>query len=725
MRPNLTDTLESSRNPLIRPTRWLRSWLVMMAVLVGLATPARAALQFDTFFGYDQTVRDDSWFPVACEIFNDGPSFEGVIEISSAQYSANQTRQVRLELPTNTRKRFVIPVFSASGGMNHWTAKLYDSTGKLRMEQQVNNLKRITRESVLLGALPRTFSGAPSFPAVKPKHNGLQPLVARLSTDNFPDNPIALEGLDMIYLNSEKALELKVNQVSALQAWVHGGGHLVVAVEQPLDVNSLPWLRQLLPVQPNSVVAQTMDGELQRWLTQGISPSAYRTVNSVSGNTESPYSALTPNAGFDKAEMPLVKATVRDGQTGISAGESPLMVSAPRGRGTITSLLFNPEREPFKSWEHRTWFWAKLAAIPDQWFLSSDYSNYGGFGIDGVFGAMIDSRQVRKLPVFWLLILLVVYLLVIGPLDQYVLKKLNRQMLTWITFPAYVALFSLLIYFIGYKLRAGESEWNELHLVDVLFKGESAELRGRTFASIYSPVNAQYQLTSQQPHATLRGESQGMWGGGQESSKARVLQREKGFDAEIFVPVWTSQLYVSDWMQPAELPIKTTVKVNGVNLVVQLQNQLDRKVEPLRLVVQGRLYDLGGLAANASTNVTLSLGAGRPLSEFVQSHSSSFVNAIQGRQRSLGDEASGRLEDMPNGSMAASFIAHRGVSMHNQYNQGLVSPPGLDLSPLVERGDAVILAWTADYSPAASIVKFNPRRSSKNTLFRIAVPIEN
>ena len=54
---------------------------------------------------------------------------------------------------------------------------------------------------------------------------------------------------------------------------------------------------------------------------------------------------------------------------------------------------------------------------------------------------MIDSRQVRKLPVEWLLLLLVVYLIVIGPFDQWWLKKINRQMLTWITFPTYVVLF--------------------------------------------------------------------------------------------------------------------------------------------------------------------------------------------------------------------------------------------------------------------------------------------
>jgi len=48
-----------------------------------------------------------------------------------------------------------------------------------------------------------------------------------------------------------------------------------------------------------------------------------------------------------------------------------------------------------------------------------------------------------------LLLLLIVYLVVIGPLDQFWLKKIGKPMLTWITFPCYVVMFSLLIYFIG------------------------------------------------------------------------------------------------------------------------------------------------------------------------------------------------------------------------------------------------------------------------------------
>ena len=83
------------------------------------------------------------------------------------------------------------------------------------------------------------------------------------------------------------------------------------------------------------------------------------------------------------------------------------------------------------------WFWAKLAEIPLARLTSgANPVNMARQSSDGIFGSMIDSKQVRKLPLAWLLALLAAYLAVIGPLDQYWLKKINRQMLTWITFPA-------------------------------------------------------------------------------------------------------------------------------------------------------------------------------------------------------------------------------------------------------------------------------------------------
>ena len=157
--------------------------------------------------------------------------------------------------------------------------------------------------------------------------------------------------------------------------------------------------------------------------------------------------SLADDVSFETAMMPVVAGVLRDGEALIGTRANPLAVQARRGRGKITALAFSPEREPFVSWKNRGWFWARLAGVDVNLYKSTDYiRNYNSLPSDSVMGALVDTKQVRKLPLTWLLGLLGAYLIVIGPLDQYVLRKAKRQMLTWITFPLYVVGFSGLIY---------------------------------------------------------------------------------------------------------------------------------------------------------------------------------------------------------------------------------------------------------------------------------------
>jgi hypothetical protein len=96
---------------------------------------------------------------------------------------------------------------------------------------------------------------------------------------------------------------------------------------------------------------------------------------------------------------------------------------------------------------------------------------------------------------------------------------------------------------------------------------------------------------------------------------------------------------------------------------------------------------------------------------------------VQGRQQTFGGGESGRLDDLANGTMAASFLSRLGDSQNSM--QSFISPPGLDLSAVVEHGNAVLLAWAGDYSPVKTLRQFTPRRSQKNTLWRVATPVQS
>ena len=699
---------------------------VIVAALIGGV--GRAELQFDVFVGYgssgssDGIVREGCWFPVACEVFNDGSSFDAVFEFSSLQTGGGQVRRMRIELPTNTRKRFCFPLFAGTSRYATWQARLLDTSGRLRAERPDIQVQDISRESYLLGGLARSFAGLPVFPPPG-SARGPQARVARMTVEQFPDNPLALEGLNALYINSEKAVELKVGQVSALTMWVRGGGVLVVGIEQIQDIESTGWLRELVGFELTGAFTNRSRGEVHRWLTTQ--------PGSIPG---SPYAQLEQDNVFEEGEFLAFTATAPSENVRLAVGGKPLAVAARCGRGEVITLLFSPEREPFKSWKHRQWFWPRLLGVSNNCFRQTQGVPYGGLSMDGVFGAMIETRQTRKLPVEWLLLLLAIYLIVIGPLDYWWLKKINRQMLTWLTFPAYVAIFSLLIYWLGYKLRAGETEWNELHLTDVLEAERGVILRGRTFASLYSSANAKYKLASDLPNAALRSEYRGFIGGGQESSRVNAELIANAFRAEVAVPVWSSLMYISDWVQQAEPPLVVSMTQKTNEVTVTIENRLSRPLGQVFLAYQNTLYTLGGLAAGQRNSITISPETGTDLFAFVRFHGARFQSAAMARNQAFGHIQQSRLDLVPETVVAASFAdlltANQGAPQQSagppgvSIQRGFVSPPGQDLSDMLRKGDAVLLVWDPDQSPVpGSLIRSKVPRVARNNMYRLTVPV--
>ena len=248
------------------PRRLAKLGLVCLLAGGGLA---KGAVQFDVFMGFAGKARQGEWFPVTFEIFNDGPTFDGQVELRP-RFGDNLVYRYDVELATNTRKRFTLAVFADTNA--GWSAKLKNG-GKTVAKHDELRLDNSDPDTVLIGALSGQQSGGPVLPKTRFKrkwdNDRFAPRVAHLQLDTFPDDPIALSGLNALYLNSARAINLRTEQAAALSTWVLGGGHLILAVDQPGDVTSTPWLAGLVrgkfgPVQ-NSAVGQT----LRHWAEAG------------------------------------------------------------------------------------------------------------------------------------------------------------------------------------------------------------------------------------------------------------------------------------------------------------------------------------------------------------------------------------------------------------------------------------------------------------------------
>ncbi|MFM1767654.1 MAG: hypothetical protein RJA22_183 [Verrucomicrobiota bacterium] len=692
----------------------LAAWAALLLAASLLPGAIHAApLRMDVFLGYDGTVPYASWFPAVFEIENSGPGFEATVEVTPSQVAGGARRSLRVELPTGTTKRVVLPVYNGASQFGSWDITLRDAQGRVRAKLDAQRPARWQEPQVpLAGALTRLVPGLPEVPS---RRGQQAPRVARLLPSLFPDHPITLEGLATLYLSSERAIELRPEQAAALEAWLRAGGHLVVGLEQPGHLAGAgAWLERLLPAGVNGLGRARSGAALHQWVV------AAQRLDGTNGDR--PPVGLPRDAGFEAAELQVARLQLRDGRVAAGTAAEPLMVTAPRGHGQITLLAFTPELEPFRGWSNAPYFWAKLTDLPPELLQEKGLPyNQVSRSLDGVLGALIDSVQVRKLPIGWLLLLLLAYLAVIGPLDKYLLARLRRPMLTWITFPCYVLFFSLLIYFIGYRLRAGDREWNELQVVDVIPRGGTSDWRGWTYASIYSPVNARYRVASPAPVASLRGESSGRFqGAGRELARASVRQVRQGAEAELNVPVWTSQLLVGDWRLQGPVPctLRLARGVNGETVTVS--NHLAVALAGVRLVRGDSIYDLGRLLPGEARSGVLADLPRQRLASFLERHAEPFAAAVDARQRSFGNDEASRLRDGTNAVMAASFASS--LRTAGEPWERFRGPPGFDLGPLLARGDSVLLAFAPDHAPTAALNQFPVRRGSRHTLYRVAMP---
>ena len=313
-------------------------------------------------------------------------------------------------------------------------------------------------------------------------------------------------------------------------------------------------------------------------------------------------------------------------------------------------------------------------------------------------------------------------------MDRIWLKRINKQMLTWLTFPAYVAIFSLLIYFIGYKLRAGQLELNELHIVDVL-PGQQEVLRGRSYVSVYSPLNDDYRLGGSFEQGGIRSEYGGTFRGNMASSL--LVQSAPGkLEARARVPIWTSRLLCSEWLAPANGGVTAALTKNGrASYELSIKNGLDKAITGAMLLAEGKVTELELQSPPGGTRtIRVRIGStpdSDPHIDFESiSNTGRFENAVNARNMAFGDTERGRIEPMLMNLVACSFPALLGsTNPAGNLVASFNGSGGLDLSAHAERGGAVLFLLVEDHAPIPSTGLFETKLAQARTLYRIPLEI--
>jgi hypothetical protein len=196
-------------------------------------------------------------------------------------------------------------------------------------------------------------------------------------------------------------------------------------------------------------------------------------------------------------ELPTARLVDVQGKIEARDADLPLVVRKPQGLGQVVFVATDLDYGPIRDWKDRKLLVAAVLNLPaSEQALATDESGqtYGYNDLAGQLRSAVElPRNVKLVPFFVVALLVIVYILLIGPGDYFLLRRLGRGMQwTWITFPAIVVLFSVGAYLADYWLKGDQLRINQIDLVDIDAEGT---VRGATWFGIFSPRGESFDLS--------------------------------------------------------------------------------------------------------------------------------------------------------------------------------------------------------------------------------------
>jgi hypothetical protein len=262
--------------------------------------------------------------------------------------------------------------------------------------------------------------------------------VAHLSLEALSPGPLGWEGLDVLILNDVDTTALSGEQRQALETWVAHGGHLIVG--------------------GGAGAARTVAGladpstALRQGSEHGLLPVTVGGTRSVDDLRALSEHLGTPSSRFAVAAgpYPVAEATLRDGEALIEQGDLILLARRTYGAGMVDFLAFDAGLNPFTHWDDNARLWEFIVEpVAVSARRPRVHNGYNAFNaVNAIPGLELPST-------LQILAFMLVYTLLIGPVNYVILRKLDRRELAWLTIPALIVGFTVCAYVTGFQIRGG------------------------------------------------------------------------------------------------------------------------------------------------------------------------------------------------------------------------------------------------------------------------------
>ncbi len=585
-----------------------------------------------------------SWVAISVHLKNDGPAVSGEVRLSGG--SQRQTRFGKaVELPTQSDQVHVLYAQPPAFGRD-LAVELVDGETTIASAKASFTTHDATQLVVaVIAEHPERIVGNLDL---LPNQNQVAPAVVSLTPDDLPERLEAWGAIDRIIWQDVDSERLSTPQRDALRGWIAGGGRLVIAggTAGPKSLSAFP--DSLLPYRP-VVTTEVPTASLSGILGQ-LPPTA------------------TP--------LPALSGALLEGRTLASVAGQVVAAERPYGSGSVALIGFDPTVDWIAKTDTSGNLWRRLLPARTNGGLT--------FTDDTMLVNAVSQLPTLALPpITGLLALLVAYILLIGPVNYLILKRLDRREWAWITMPILIVVFAAGAYAYGAALRGSDVIVNEIAIV----RGAPGATEGsaQAYLGVFSPTRSVYQVSV--PGGALLSTSINgdMFGGTGKTSVLDVLQGDPARVRDLSVGFGSLRTIRAETAVAVPL-VEADLRLEDGHLKGTVKNASTQRLERPAVVLGQTVAVLKDLEPGAVATVDVAVQFG----QFTQSLSDKVVGQFFGNEGTMTPE------------LARTYVRRYMVDQ-------LTYDPNMGTTNLLAADGPVVLAWDSSEILPVEIAGQKPR----------------
>jgi hypothetical protein len=542
------------------------AFFVALLSLLAASPSTWAKVQLTADVGWSNRFRAGRWTPIYITLIDSAPR-QVILEVYSPtdrRYALRAIQSVAIG-PTPVTVPIYIPL---SYRVDEATITVRDANTSKRLDDFILSDYPSYPGSAMAG--PEPVEQGARFVAISGSGGSERAVEGQLAHNTIkscyippprlPAVAIGYDPLDLLVLSQPDLNKMAADQQRAIADWVRGGGSLVLWP----GAEPVPSEGPIADILPATVGAnQVISVDLAALQRAGLAP---RFAKLRGRALTQPAADAKPIRLFGSRDAAGYRRWIGYGQVVLLGTDlSQLTFNNPEDarnlwRTVLAGVIDLPEVENGQN--SNAWVNESRRTIPVQKTMNwiGNIPGAGQFGFSYLAGTLLAL------------------MVIVGPVDWFVLKWMGKQPWTWVTITGWIAVVTLGAIYAGHVFKAGDMYYRTASVID---EAAGVRVAATDLVGIYSPQTRGYELTTD-PQGWWRPASEGQYyGGGGLATEIACHQDYRGNTPyPMTINVWNLRFLQNHQFAPAApiVEAKLSIGADGKSITGKITN---RGVAPL------------------------------------------------------------------------------------------------------------------------------------------------